>query len=157
MKKITTKKIIIKTIEEECMVDTFISNDGTVFDNEQDCLEHDKRLDFLSFFKKKYRLKDVNPELLGNFSGQTPFCHIIYIEKINDATITHFSDFYELKDYPEDLIKIKEGWSFVCLNTNIHAWMFDEINRTFIVKTLNEVIEDKTTQLNILLSLTNNQ
>ena len=40
MEKVTTRRTIIKTVEEEVEMDIFISKDGTIFDTEEEAQEY---------------------------------------------------------------------------------------------------------------------
>lgn len=156
MEKITTRRPIIKTIEEIVEMDIYVSNDGTVFDVEEDCLKHDEHLDFVSSFTDTYGLKTIDPQEYGLNFGHTTYCHLVYIEKMNDGVIDDFIRYYKLEDHPDDIIKMKEGWSFVALVSDVNLWVFDKTDRLFIIESLNDMIELKHKELDSMLSLVQN-
>jgi len=153
MEKITTRRVIVKTIEEEVEMDIFVSKDGTIFDTEEECLKHDEQLDFLSYFEKKYKLRHIDPEEYGLNFGHTTYCHLVHIKKLSDKIIDEFIRYYELKDYPDDIIKIKEGWSFVAHVSDVNLWVFDKTDRMFTVELLDDIIKIKKRELTLLTEL----
>jgi hypothetical protein len=153
MEKVLTTRTIVKTVEEDVEMELFISTDGTIFDIEEDCLKHDEQLEFLSYFEKKYRLKNIDPQEYGINVGHTVYCHLVYVKKINDKNIDEFIRYYKLKDHPDDIIKIKEGWSFVALRSDVNLWVFDKTDRMFTILPLEEVIENKKRELTLLTEL----
>ena len=153
MEKITTRRTIIKTVEEEVEMDIYMSKDGTIFDNEEECLEHDENIDFVSYFETNYMLKSIDTEEYGLNFGHATFCHLVYIEKINDAIIDDFVRYYKLEDHPEDIIQIKEGWSFVALVSDVNLWVFDKTDRMFFIESIDEIINNKKREINLLTEL----
>lgn len=153
MEKITTRRNIIKTIEEEVEMDVFVSKDGTVFDTENECTRHEDELDFLTYFNDKYKLREIDIEEYGLNFGHPSFCHLVYIKKINDEVINDFMRFYELKDHPDDIIKLKDGWSFVAIVSDVNLWIFDKSDRLFIIENLETMINNKRKELNLLTKL----
>jgi hypothetical protein len=153
MEKIIDKRIIIKTIEEEVEMTLFVAKDGTIFDNEKECLEHEENIDFLSYFETKYRLKNIEPLDYGLNFGLTKYCNLVYIKKLSDKTIDEFVRFYDLNDHPDDIIKIKEGWSFVALRSDVNLWVFDQTDRLFTFVSINDIIKIKKNELNLLLEI----
>lgn len=153
MEKITTKRKIIKTVEEDVEMDIYISKDGTIFDTEQECIEHERQFDFLTHFNKKYRVKPIDTQEYGLNFGHPLFCHLVYIKKISNKIIDEFIEFYELKDHPEDIAKLKEGWSFVALISDVNQWIFNQSDRMFIFENLNDIIDLKKKELTLLEKL----
>ena len=153
MEKITTRRTIIKTVEEEVEMDIFVAKDGTIFDNEDECLKHDEGIDFVSYFEKKYKLKNIDPQEYGLNLGQTTYCHLVHVKKITDKNIDEFIRYYKLEDHPDDIIKIKEGWSFVALRSDVNLWVFDKTDRLFTILPLDEIVEIKKNELTLLTEL----
>jgi len=153
MEKIKTKRTIVKTIEEEVEMDFFMSKDGTLFDSEEEALKHESDIDFLTYFNDEYKLKNIDSFEYGLNFGHTTYCHLVYIEKITDKVIDDFVKFYELKDHPDDIIKLKEGWSFVALVSDVNLWVFNKTDRNFIVAPLKEMMEIKKKEINLLSKL----
>jgi len=153
MEKIHTRRTIIKTIEEEVEGDVFMAKDGTLFDIEEECLKHDENIDFSAHFNTKYKVKQIDPSEYGLSYQHASFCHLVYIKKISDKIIDEFVRFYELHDHPDDIIKLKEGWSFVALVSDVNLWVFDKTDRMFIVESLEDVIKEKNKHLNLLKEL----
>jgi hypothetical protein len=147
------KRIILKTIEEEIDSPLYITKDGTFFDVEEDALKHEKDLEFLSLFNEKYKLMNVEPNEYGLDIRNPIFCHFVYINKINEEVIEDFVNFYSLKDHPNDIQKLKEGWSFIALVSDVNLWIFDKTDRMFIVESLDFVIENKEKEIKKLLKL----
>lgn len=153
MNKKTVNRIIIKTIEEEVEIDIFVSKDGTIFDTEKECLDQEEYLDFLSYFENQYKIKTIDPNEYGLNFGHTTYCHLVYVEKLNDLVIDDFIRYYKLEDYPEDIIKFKDGWSFVALVSDVNLWIFDKTDRVFMMESLKEMMEIKKNELNLLNEL----
>jgi len=153
MEKVTTRRTIIKTVEEEVEMDIFISKDGTIFDTEEEALKQDEQIDFIEYFNKKYKLVEVDPQEYGLNFGHPSFCHLVYVKKLTDKIIDEFIRFYNLEDHPDDLIKIKEGWSFVALVSDVNLWVFDQTDRMFIVEKLDDIIKNKKSELELLSKL----
>jgi hypothetical protein len=155
METIIKKKKIIKTIEEEIETQMFVSKDGTIFDNEVECLQYEQEVDFNSYFVAHYSLENIDPQKYELNIGYTTFCHLINIKKIDDSTINDFIKFYKLEDYPSDIMKIKEGWSFIALVDDISLWVMNDSNRKFIVESLEDIIHEKQAKINLLKELSN--
>jgi hypothetical protein len=155
METILKKKKIIRTIEEEIETSVFISKDGTVFDNANECVQHEQEVDFNSYFIVNYSLENINPQRYGLDIGCTTFCHLVNIKKIDDDTINDIIKFYKLEDHTLDLIKIKKGWSFISLVDDISLWFMDDSNKKFIIESLEDVIHEKQTKINLLKELSN--
>lgn len=153
MEKITTKRTIIKTIEEELEMDIFVSKDGTIFDIEEECLKNDDNIDFKLYFEDEYKLKTIDPFEYGLNFGHPTFCHLVKVEKINDTVVDDFVRYYDLEDHPYDIVKIKEGWSFVTLVSDVNLWIFDKTDRLFIIESLDDIIEKKKNELDLLIKL----
>lgn len=153
MEKIKTTRTIVKTIEEEVEMDIFVANDGTIFDTEDECLNHDDNNEFLSYFENKFKLIHINPDEYGLNFGHTTYCHLVFIKKISDKIIDEFIRFYDLKDHPEDINKIKEGWSFVALRSDVNLWIFNQTDRMFTIAPLDEIIRTKKQELEQLSKL----
>ena len=153
MERITTRRTIVKTIEEEVEMDIFVSKNGTVFDTEEECLKDDERIDFIDYFHKKFKLKEIDPEQYGLTFGHTNFCHLVYIKKISDKIIDEFVRFYKLEDHPDDIIKLKEGWSFIALVSDVNLWVFDQTDRMFFVESLDDMLKIKKNELKLLNEL----
>jgi hypothetical protein len=153
MEKITTTRTIIKTIEEEVELDIYVAKDGTIFDTEKDCIKHDEQSDFMSYFEKKYDVRNIDPQEYGLNLGHTIFCHLIYIKKITDKNIDEFIRYYKLEDHPDDIIKIKEGWSFVAIRSDVNLWVFDQTDRMFTIMSLDDIIKIKKNELKLLTEL----
>jgi hypothetical protein len=153
MEKITTRRTIVKTVEEEVDMDIYVAKDGTIFDTEEECLKQDEQIDFLSYFEKKFKLKAIDPQDYGLNYGHTTYCHLVYIKKISDKIIDEFVRYYKLEDHPDDIIKIKEGWSFFVLVSDVNLWVFDQTDRIFTVDTLDNVIRNKKKELTLLTQL----
>lgn len=144
------KSIVLRTIEEEVDVLIFISKDGTLFDNEVECLKYEEEINFNDYFKAQYSLEYIEPREYGLNFGYTSFCHLVYVIKINDDVINDFIRFYKLEDHPDDLIKMKQGWSFIALVNDVNLWVFDKTDRVFIVEPLKEVVKEKRREVNLL-------
>jgi len=153
MEKRIETRTIVKTIEENVEMTVYETKDGMVFDNEKEALEHEDELEFLSYFNEKYKIKVIEPFEYGLNYGQTIYCHLVYIKKLSDETINDFIRFYELKDHPDDIIKLVTGWSFIAMISDVNLWIFDQTDRKFIVQKLEEVIEIKKNELIILNQL----
>ena len=153
MEKIIKTRTIIKTVEEEVEMELYVSKDGTIFDKEEDCLEHDENIDFLSYFEKKYRVRSIDPLEYGLNFGHTTYCHLVFVKKISDKNIDEFVRYYKLEDHPEDIIKIQEGWSFVAHRSDVNLWVFDKTDRMFTVAPLEEIINNKKKELALLNEL----
>jgi hypothetical protein len=153
MEKVVSKRKIIKTVEEEVEMEIYISKDGTVFDIEEECVEHERQLDFLTYFNTKYKVKTIDIQEYGLNFGHPLFCHLVYVKKISDKVIDDFIEFYELKDHPEDISKIKEGWSFVALVSDVNQWIFNQSDREFIVENLDDIKNLKKKELTLLEQL----
>ena len=153
MEKITTRRTIIKTIEEEVEMELYIAKDGTTFDIEEECIKYEDQQNFLSYFRKKFKLKEVDPEDLGLNFGHTAYCHLVLIKKLSNKIISEFVRFYNLEDHPDDIIKIKEGWSFVALVSDVNLWIFDKTDRLFTMESLEDIMKIKKSQLEKLNDL----
>jgi hypothetical protein len=153
MEKIKTRRTIVKTIEEEVDLELYVSKDGTIFDTEGEALRHENDIDFLTYFNEEYKLKNIDPFEYGLNFGHTTYCHLVYVKKINDKVIDDFIRFYELNDHPDDIIKLKEGWSFVALTSDVNLWVFDKTDRVFIIMPLQKMKEIKKKELNLLTNL----
>lgn len=153
MEKLVSLRTIIKTIEEQIETEVFISKDGTIFDKEEDCLLHEEKLNFLSYFEKKYKVNKVDPINYGLNLGETIYCDLVFIKKINNKVIDEFIKYYKLEDHPEDLIKLKEGWSFIALRSDVNLWVFNKTDRLFTINTVEEIIKNKKNELNLLINI----
>jgi hypothetical protein len=149
----SNKRIVLKTIEEEIDSPLYVTKDGMIFDIEESALKHEKDLEFLSYFNDKYKLKNIEPSDYGLDIRNPIFCHFVYIEKITDSIIDDFVNFYSLKDHPDDIQKLKEGWSFIALVSDVNLWIFDKTDRMFIVEPLDYVIENKEKEIKKLIKL----
>lgn len=149
----SNKRIVHRTIEEEVEYPYYVTKDGMIFDIEEEALKHEKNLEFLSLFNDRYRLSNVEPSDYGLDIRNPIFCHFVYIEKINDSVIDDFVNFYSLKDHPGDIQKLREGWSFIALVSDVNLWIFDKTDRMFIVEPLDIVIENKEKEIKKLLKL----
>jgi len=150
MEKITNKRIIVKTIEEEIEMISYQTTDGMIFDTEDEALKYDENLNFLTYFNDKYKLKIINPVEYGLNYDQCVYCHLVYIKKLNDENIDDFVKFYELKDYPNDILKLVTGWSFIAMINDVDLWLFGKTERNFIVQSLNDTITIKRNELKLL-------
>lgn len=153
MEKQTVRRTIVRTIEEEVDLEIFVSKDGTIFDNEEECQKHEEEINFTEYFEKKYNVQSIDPFEYGLNLGHTNYCHLVWIEKINDKIIDEFVKYYKLEDHPDDIIKIKEGWSFVALVSDVNLWVFDKTDRLFTVLPLTEAISNKRKELKLLTKL----
>jgi len=153
MEKIISKKIIIKTIEEEVQTPSYITKDGMIFDMEEDALKHEEEFIFSSYFNEKYKLKVINSVDYGLNYGQCAYCHLIYIKELNDEVINDIIRFYELLDHPEDIMKFCTGWSFIAMTYDENLWLFDKTDRNFIVQNVNDTIIMKKKELELLENL----
>jgi hypothetical protein len=144
------KRVISRIVEEEVESLIFISKDGTIFDNEVDCLKYEEEINFNDYFKTQYSLEYVDIKEYGLNFGQTTFCHLVYVNKINDEVINDFIKFYKLEDYPDDLIKMKEGWSFIALINDVNLWVFNKTDRIFMIEPLIDVVKGKRREVNLL-------
>lgn len=147
MKKEIRKIIVSKIVEEEVDSSIYISEDGTIFDNEIECLKYEDNINFIEYFKNKYLLENIEPEEYGLNFGSTSFCHLVHVNKITDDIINDFIKFYKLEDQPNDLIKLKQGWSFIALIFN-DPWY--DINDIFIIEPVADIIKNKRNQINKL-------
>lgn len=153
MEKIISKRTIVKTIEEEVEMTLYQTKNGMIFDTEEEALKCEEDLDFLSYFNNKYKIKTIEPIDYGLNYGQCTYCHLVYIKKLNDQTISEFVKFYELKDHPDDIIKFVTGWSFISMSSDVNLWIFDKTDRKFIVEKLEDVIGMKNKELTLLKNI----
>jgi len=153
MEKIISTRTIVKTIEEEVEMELYVAKDGTTFDIEEECIKYEEQQNFLSYFRKKFKVKDVDPQELGLNFGHTVYCHLVLIKKLSNKIISEFVRFYNLEDHPDDIIKIKEGWSFVALVSDVNLWIFDKTDRMFTMESLEDVMKIKKSQLEKLNGL----
>ena len=150
METILRKSVILKTIEEEILTYVYIDKNGTVFDDEAECLKSEEEIDFNEYFKSQYLLEYIDPMEYGLNLGHTTFCHLVYVGKINDKVIDDFINFYKLVDYPGDLIKIKQGWSIIALVNDVSLWVFGNTDRLFIVQQIEDILKRKNEEINLL-------
>lgn len=153
MDKIITKKTVIKTIEEEIESIIYQTNDGMIFDEENEALEHEEKLNFLSYFNDKYKLKMIESSDYGLNYNDYVFCHLIFIKKLCDETLNDLIKFYDLNDHPDDILKFESGWLFIIMLGDESSWIFDETKRIFIVEKLEDVIKNKKNELKLLEKL----
>lgn len=153
MKKEIVRRNVVRTIEEEVELEIYISKDGTIFDNEDECTKHEEELNFTEYFENKYKVKSIDPFEYGLNLGHTNYCHLVWIKKISNEIIDEFVRYYKLEDHPDDIIKIKEGWSFVALVSDVNLWVFDKSDRLFTVLPLEEAITIKRRELKRLNQL----
>ena len=153
MEKILTTRTIVKTIEEEVELEIYVAKDGIIFDTEEECLKHDEEIDFVSYFEKKYKLKNIDPQEYGLNFGHTTYCHLVLIKNLSDKIIDEFIKYYKLEDHPDDIIKLKEGWSFVALRSDVNLWVFDQTDRMFTIVPLDDMIKVKKNELKLLTEL----
>lgn len=148
MEKIVVDKKKYKYEEYIDKVVAYKSEDGILFDNKEECLNHEEYINFKKCFENKYKLKSVDLNFFKKENGLIK-CDLIYVDdlkgSLNDL-MRYYNDDNNFKNSIKNM-KNNFGWFFIFS-------YFNDI-RFKIINSL-EIIEKMENELKIIKEMLKN-
>lgn len=148
MEKIVVDKKKYKYEEYIDKVVAYKSEDGILFDNKEECLNHEEYINFKKYFENKCKLKSVDLNFFKKENGLIK-CDLIYVDdlkgSLNDL-MRYYNDDNNFKNSIKNM-KNNFGWFFIFS-------YFNDI-RFKIINSL-EIIEKMENELKIIKEMLKN-
>ena len=152
------KKIdgIIQTIVSKTS-DTFETEDGRIFYNEEDAIKYETNLKMKNSFIKKYKVKDIDKCYYGINADLDSTVISIYIEKIDNETLNDLRAYYPyLKTYNNWIEDIKIGINIIIVELSDSCSIGQWSGYCLYIHPLDDLIISKKEELNNMKELKNN-